>query len=282
MPGRHESDGCRLGATEGFSQFLVLILANTKVTDAGLEHLKNLSKLQWLYLDGTNVTDKGVKKLQQALPKCEINWSAASRTYGPVSTVGDPGVLSPPPVPVVAPNTFDRSPGMPTGEAKAIAEIERIGGAVWFDSKGPGKRAIIVSYPPKDVTNEQLAPLEQLPMLRSLSLHFGTKITDAGLVHLKGLSDLRRLDLGYTSVTDEGLTQLKYLTKLETLDLTHTKIGDKGLAQLNCLEKLENLDLSDTKVSDEGLAQLEGLPISRSSTLLRRVWPMTASNTSQD
>jgi hypothetical protein len=31
-----------------------------------------LSQLKQLLLNGTQVTDEGVKKLQQALPKCEI------------------------------------------------------------------------------------------------------------------------------------------------------------------------------------------------------------------
>ena len=44
----------------------------SEVTDAGLVHLKGLSNLQDLDLGGTKVTDAGVKKLQQALPKCKI------------------------------------------------------------------------------------------------------------------------------------------------------------------------------------------------------------------
>ena len=49
-----------------------LALMNTKVTDAGLEHLNGLIKLESLFLEGTQVTDEGVEKLQQALPKCKI------------------------------------------------------------------------------------------------------------------------------------------------------------------------------------------------------------------
>jgi hypothetical protein len=47
-------------------------LTRSEVTDAGLEHLKGLSRLQQLWLVSTKVTDAGVKKLQQALPKCRI------------------------------------------------------------------------------------------------------------------------------------------------------------------------------------------------------------------
>ena len=51
-----------------------LYLSNTKVSDAGLEHLKEMKELRYLGLTGTNVTDKGVKELQAALPDCKIEW----------------------------------------------------------------------------------------------------------------------------------------------------------------------------------------------------------------
>ncbi len=51
----------------------ILNLASAKVTDAGLEHLKGLTQLNWLGLHGTRVTEAGVKKLQRALPNCEID-----------------------------------------------------------------------------------------------------------------------------------------------------------------------------------------------------------------
>ena len=41
-------------------------------TDAGLVYLKDLANLTQLVLEGTKVTDAGVAKLKQALPKCRI------------------------------------------------------------------------------------------------------------------------------------------------------------------------------------------------------------------
>jgi hypothetical protein len=54
-----------------------LFLQQTEVTDAGLENLKVLTKLKHLDLTKTKVTEAGVKKLQQALPNCSIEHSAA-------------------------------------------------------------------------------------------------------------------------------------------------------------------------------------------------------------
>ena len=43
------------------------------LTDAGLVYLEELTNLERLSLCDTQVTDKGVEKLQQALPNCEIS-----------------------------------------------------------------------------------------------------------------------------------------------------------------------------------------------------------------
>ena len=44
----------------------------TRVSDAGLTHLKELKTLRWLHLDGPQVSVGGVKELQKALPNCTI------------------------------------------------------------------------------------------------------------------------------------------------------------------------------------------------------------------
>ena len=50
----------------------MLCLENTQISDAGLALLEGLTSLLWLYLTGTQVTDKSIKKLQEALPNCKI------------------------------------------------------------------------------------------------------------------------------------------------------------------------------------------------------------------
>jgi hypothetical protein len=50
----------------------LLDVANTRVTDAGLQHLRGLSKLKKLNLSGTDVTPSGVRELQRHLPDCRF------------------------------------------------------------------------------------------------------------------------------------------------------------------------------------------------------------------
>ena len=50
----------------------ILDLRGTKVTDAGLVHLKSFSKLESLDLTDTKVTEKGVTNFKEVLPSCNI------------------------------------------------------------------------------------------------------------------------------------------------------------------------------------------------------------------
>ena len=56
--------------------------------------------------------------------------------------------------------------------------------------------------------------LQAFPRLTTLQFK-STKISDAGLTHLKGLPQLRTLALENATITDAGLAQLKDLIYLE-------------------------------------------------------------------
>jgi Leucine-rich repeat (LRR) protein len=51
---------------------------NSQITDAGIEYLNSLRKLQYLDLTNTKTTAAGVKRLQQLLPKCNIQHREAT------------------------------------------------------------------------------------------------------------------------------------------------------------------------------------------------------------
>ncbi len=88
--------------------------------------------------------------------------------------------------------------------------------------------------------------------LRRLSLE-NTNLTDASLVHVRGLRHLRRLSLHGTGITDGGLQHLRDLPSLEVLNLGSTKISDRGLAHLCRLRTLQVLILDNTSDSEDPL-----------------------------
>ncbi|PHS04099.1 MAG: hypothetical protein COA78_17000 [Blastopirellula sp.] len=84
-----------------------------------------------------------------------------------------------------------------------------------------------------------------------------TQVTDAGLVHLKGLNSLISLGLNDTQITDAGLEHLKGLTSLNRLYLCGTQVTDEGLVHLNGLTSLNDLHLRSTQITDAGLSELK-------------------------
>ena len=58
---------------QGLSNLEVLYLTYTQVTDVGVELLKALKNLQTLALARTKVTNEGVKEMKQALPNAHIH-----------------------------------------------------------------------------------------------------------------------------------------------------------------------------------------------------------------
>jgi len=49
-------------------------LSGTRVSDAGLKHLRGFKQLRSLFLLGSKVTDKGAEALEKRLPKCDITY----------------------------------------------------------------------------------------------------------------------------------------------------------------------------------------------------------------
>jgi hypothetical protein len=74
-------------------------------------------------------------------------------------------------------------------------------------------------------------------------------VDDRTLEHLKGLTELRELDLNGTQVTDAGLAVVAGLPQLRTLRLARTRITDEGFrTHLFPKESLTRLDLTGTDV----------------------------------
>jgi hypothetical protein len=146
-------------------------------------------------------------------------------------------------------------------EQKAATAIEELGGWVEFrPASGDDLSGYVTGVQLGDtqVTDTGLAHLRGLTQLRWLYLH-NTQVSDAGLAHLGGLTQLVNLDLDNAQVSDLGLVHLRGLTNIRILSLNNTQVSDAGLLHLRGLTQLQALGLARTQVSDAGLEYLRGL-----------------------
>ena len=88
-----------------------------------------------------------------------------------------------------------------------------------------------------------------------MAVPLNTQVTDAGLKHLRGLTQLRTLSSANTQVTDAGLEHLRGLTQLQWLFLVNTQVTDAGLKHLRGLTQLQMLSLANTHLTDAGVAE---------------------------
>ena len=125
-------------------------------------------------------------------------------------------------------------------------------------SLAPGDLQGLYVMAPSQISDADLVHLKGLTSLRALAL-FSTSISDAGLAHLARLTSLERLALYKIPITDAGLAHLEQLKALRTLSLNGTAITGPGLASLEGFRSLEYLDLSRTRIDDAALSHLKRL-----------------------
>jgi hypothetical protein len=141
----------------------------------------------------------------------------------------------------------------------AVAAIEQLGGDVVYDYEAdslgnavPGMTPPCPAWVRALLGDDCFRSVYRITFLTQYA-------TDSGLQHLKGLTNLKQLDLNGSPVTDAGLENLKGLTRLETLNLGEAKITDAGLKQLQELTQVRWLILERTQITDAGLVYLKGM-----------------------
>jgi Leucine-rich repeat (LRR) protein len=155
-------------------------------------------------------------------------------------------------------------------QEEAVNEVRRLGGWVRYECEPrpgwplnlPGRTffstVVEVDLSSTSVTDSDLERLtKEFTQLRRLHL-IGTPVTDTGLKHLEGLTQLQTLELeSSVHFTDGGLEQLGRLRQLDILNLDDTQVTDAGLEHLKGLTQLRMLGLTGTKVTDEGVKRLK-------------------------
>lgn len=105
------------------------------------------------------------------------------------------------------------------------------GGTGFEGEIGGGMRpAVMVDYNPA-VDDTTLARSIERSNLAAISAR-GTKVTDAGLAHLTGLTKIKRLNVANTSITDDGLRHLEAMKSLKRIDVTGTTVTQAGVDRL--------------------------------------------------
>jgi hypothetical protein len=137
-------------------------------------------------------------------------------------------------------------------ERGAVAEIERLGGVVYYDWQAcrnhhrrgfSGFRRFLgddffatVTQVRSGIANFGDKPGEGKPLASPPPFSSGVALprgeADAALVHFRALRDIELLDLTDTRVTDAGLVHLAALKQLKRLFLSATEVTDAGVAEL--------------------------------------------------
>ena len=166
-------------------ELIELMLGGTKITDAGLTHLPQLTKLKKIRLSNVRITDAGMV----ALAKCErLEHVDVSQTK-----IGDDGV----------------------GELAALPRLKRLNlyltlvtdtGLRSFCKANPKIEWLNLDKCP--ITDDGLASLASLTALAWLHLG-GTAITDTGLDTLAMLESLKTAIVTKTETTLEGIEKLR-------------------------------------------------------------------------
>ena len=139
-------------------------------------------------------------------------------------------------------------------EQEAIAALEKLGADGWYPANG---EIVFFGLTAEEGEAMGLVHLKGLMGNQGRLNLSHTQVTDAGLVHLKGLTKLGQLCLDNTQITDAGLAHLKGLTNLFHLQLADTSITDAGLESLKGMTLLTTLNLDNTEVTDDGVAELQ-------------------------
>lgn len=121
------------------------------------------------------------------------------------------------------------------------------------------------------MTDAALVHLAQIKTLENLSLHWAEAITDDGIVCLKQLPSLKKLDIKNSKVTDKGLSHIYQIKSLEYLELPNKGISDEGLVYLGELKNLRYLSIARIHYvdpimdkgyyTDKGVAELAKLQL---------------------
>lgn len=121
------------------------------------------------------------------------------------------------------------------------------------------QQIIAVDLSHKNLRDQDLQLLREIPTLEELYVPGNHKITDEGMKVLEHLPRIRKLAIWNTKLGNETLKSVAKLRDLEVLDLSLTKMTPAGINLLNGSPKLKRL-LHDWVFDDAGIEGIASLP----------------------
>ncbi len=240
-----------------------LDISHTKITDVGLEHLKSLREVTDLNLYYAEyVTESGIAHLRDWSKLERLNLrgtKVASRVFEYLAHLTSLKSLD------VA---FTRVDDEGFEQLASLEKLEHL---------ACGGNRLSGAFLPSLKLFPALTHLDVGGIQREDSGLWGLPLTGSNLERLGELTRLKILNLSGANLADRGLdrpghpeaerselkelSRLKGLVNLEVLDLSHTPISSAGLADIQRLPKLRELRLGLAKnVDDTAISVLAGMP----------------------
>jgi Leucine-rich repeat (LRR) protein len=213
------------------------------VTDGGIAYLKNWQNLEYLNIRGTEVTGRVFEHLR--------NMKRLKSLDAGFSRVNDDG--------------FDPLSALESIEELHIGGNKMSGVALPLLRQLPALKHLDVSGSQRtdsgrwglmltDINIESITALTQLEVLNIA----GAIVSDVGMKTVDKMVNLHTLDLSRTDITAQGIEPLTRLQHLRRLRLIESpRIDDSAIKHLAAIRTLESLDLAGTAITDAALDQLQ-------------------------
>jgi len=234
-------DGCPGVGVDGlrelaFSESLTTLSLRgcTQIPDGALEHLVGLERL---CLAGcSRVGDAGLEKLSRSTSLRELDVSGCP-------SVGENGIQYLGRLKSLEALTLDNCSHLPGTSLRHLENADRL------------RRLSLAGW--HSLTDDDLSVVARMGSLQELDLSGCQQITGAGLKHLRRLRSLNTLRLNGLGISGDELRGLQNLRRLE---LRGCPITDKGISAITSLGKLQFLDLSDCdEITAKGFRKLRNL-----------------------
>lgn len=236
------------------------------ITDAGAKYISGLHSLEELHIGGTGITDVGMAYISKLthLRNLSIEYTSPSLSNQGLDKLTSLTSLTKLSLPYKASN-ISISGLASLNSLTNLTELNA--GKIVQDNSGLNIAGLTMLEkfsisPTTGIRDDDLECLEKLKRLKWVQVNWKNgAVSDAGMVHLAGLTSVERLAISGPNLTDDGLAYLTNMKGLNYLKVTGN-FTDEGLKYLENLKALTHLKIySANNFSPEALQRLrDNLP----------------------